>query len=114
MPWLRLPARSRVQRCLTTLAKDYGLATLLQQRRCHEPAAMPAPSDAGIHRDSVTDGSDVEVSLLNMPVAVNWHMSKRALPRQQRPIQPSHSDTTDDEVWLLDDLLSDDDSNLAC
>ena len=60
-----------------------------------------------------TDSSEDEVSLIHAPMAVNWHVSKRALPRRQSLSQASATDSDDDKEWLRDDLLSNDDSDLA-
>ena len=48
-----------------------------------------------------------------VPMAVNWHVSQRALPRRQSLSQASATDSDDDGDWLRDDLLSDDDPDLA-
>ena len=53
---------------------------LWQPQDDHEPSTMFAPSDAGSHGHDATECSEDElgVSLLNKPVAVHWHVSKRA------------------------------------
>ena len=56
----------------------------------------------GVHAKTCTSAD--EVSLLQAPMAVDWHDRKRALWALVRPPQHSAIESIDEEEWLTDAL----------
>ena len=109
---LHMPAWSRPHRCLSAKASDVRLAALGQQH-AHKSSQMPEAPDVGGIDPAPVETSDGAVSLLQAPMAVDWHVSKHALRTPVRPSQHSAANVTDEEGWPRDAFSSDDHSDLA-